>query len=255
MRNLIARFLAVFIPRDDPENDPEPGGTPPTPDADPNAGGSPGARSDMDLAAQLEAANRRYAELEQRIQDEVMARVEAGLSALVPETGFTEPTPQPRSVPRQPQQVSEDDEFTDPEAEIRGADPSREIQDLRQRVFEIQVDREADALNTQLNALSAKYPSADRRFVLNELARPGRTVNLEALVRFSHEREEAIFKKRYAEERAREVETARSASAPPIPSRPAGTPVGASEKRGYDRKSVVQHFIQSAKELGWGEGG
>jgi hypothetical protein len=261
MSSWIARLLAALIPRDEPENDLEPEGNPPAPDAAHDEGAPSQSRADLDQAAQLEAANRRYEELQARLEEEVQERVqrgiEAGLASLIPDDEFARPQPtqSQRPAPQRQPARDEDDLFTDPEQDVRGAEPNRAIAELQEEIFQIKVDREAEALNSRINALSQQYPSMDRRFVLNELARANRTINLEALARFSHEREEAMFRKRYQAERAKEVAAARSSPPPPIPRGPAGTPVGGSEKRGYNRGETIRNFIQTAKELGWGEGG
>jgi len=250
----LMRPLAYGLPADDPSensgqgtplpNDPqeqgeqEPAeGTPTVPDP------TPTEQAELDLAAQLEAANKRIEELAQKASDEAIeARAYDLLQEYIPEVAEGQGPQQVQAPPvvqeREPEEELSVDERLD-----------RFEHELRRRDDEQQIEREMQQLQGELGNLEGKYPHMSRKEVLMIVAQAGgRPLNIEKIAESSHNAHLRELEE-YHRSKMQELQT--SAPPPtPDPRQSAGPPDNSNPVKTYgDAKKLLAERLRTA---GWG---
>lgn len=230
---ILARDEEVVVETDDP-----PATTDPPPAAatdDPNPS--------LDLARELEAKNRRIAELEALSEEKIRQEAEAIAYEMYP--GPEEPPPSYR----RPQPRHDDlggDPAPDGEPEIpdRMALMEAQIQDMR-------IEDAARELNRELESLGGKYAHMDRRRILMDIARSGqRPVNLEAMARTSHNVRLQELEEYRVKRNTEEFGTV-PPGPPKVPKAPAGAPVPTPKITATNASSVLMRRMK--ERMGWGQ--
>lgn len=240
-------LLGLFFPRAgvDPNAPPQPP-VEPTPDPSP-APPAPGAddHGALDHAAQLEAANQRYRDLEARLEQEAQRRAEALVSEVFPSFEPTPPAaPAPRHRAAEPSPDAGFDPPPDPPAE-----PDR-LDMIERQLQDVQIQDAVRDLEGQLDTLEQHYPYMDRVRILAQIAQAGdRPVNIPKLAEISHNTNLVRLDRYYQDRRARETNTPPSPA--PIPRGSAGAPVAPTKITGANAAQVLEEKLRAS---GFGSG-
>lgn len=197
----------------------------------------------LDRAAALEAANARIRELEGLTEAKIREEAEKVVGEIFPGAAVPEPGGRYRR-----------DDTPPPGDSGAAAEPPTEeqrIATLEQRQTDMEIEAGVRELNERLAGLSDRYPNADHYRVLGQIARAGNAeVNVETLVRLSHEAETRKLDSYYSRRRAEEANATRGANPPPIPGNPAGTSVSDPPITSKNAARILADRLKSGWKIG-----